>query len=191
MRRDQIKIENLRRVIVIGTSGSGKTTFARRLSVLLGAKHVEIDALNWLENWRERDFAEFSSLVERATAADEWILDGNYSRVREMTWRRATALVWLNYSFPLNFYRALSRTLRRVISREVLYSNNRESFRQSFLSRDSIVLWMLKTHRRRRRQYAELLRSEEWRDKEIFVFTRPREAEDFLARVHKIKEKDF
>ena len=186
-----MKIENLRRVIVIGTSGSGKTTFARQLSALLGVKHIEIDAINWLENWQERAPEDFKSLVEQQITAEEWVMDGNYSRVRDVTWRRASAFVWLNYSFPVNFYRMVSRTLRRVVSREVLYSNNRESFRQSFLSRDSIVLWMLKTYRRRRRQYAELLRQPEWREKEIFIFARPRQAADFLARVREIKEKDF
>lgn len=191
MRGDRIKIENLRRVIVIGTSGSGKTTFAGKLSALLGVKHIQIDAINFLENWQERPPEEFKKLVEQEISANEWIMDGNYSRVRDMTWRRATMLIWLNYSFPVNFYRAVSRTLRRVFLREVLYSGNRENFRKAFLSRDSMILWMLKTYRRRRRQYAELLRQPEWRDKEIFVFTRPREAEDFLARLRRIKEKDF
>lgn len=187
MPANKVEIENLRRVIVLGTSGSGKTTFARKLSKLLGAKYIELDAINWLANWQERDPDEFKRLVDQETRSGEWVLDGNYSRVREMTWRRATALIWLNYPFSINFYRSVSRTVRRVISREVLYSGNRESFRQSFLSRDSIIFWVLKTYRRRRRQYSELLQQDEWRDKEIFVFTRPREAEDFLGQVKKAK----
>ena len=191
MRGDRIKIENLRRLIVIGTSGSGKTTFAEKLSALLGVKHIQIDAVNFLENWQERPPEEFKNLVDQEISANEWIMDGNYSRVREMTWRRATALVWLNYSFPVNFYRVVNRTLRRVFLRERLYSGNRESFRQSFLSRDSIILWMLTSFRRRRRQYAELLQHPKWREKEIFVFTRPREAEEFLAQLRRIKAKDF
>lgn len=170
--------------MVIGTSCSGKTTFAKQLANILGVPHIELDAINWLPNWTERSNEEFRLLVEKAVSADEWIVDGNYSRTRDIVWSRATALVWLDYSFPVVVTRAFSRTMRRVFDREVLYSGNRETFRKAFLSKDSILLWMLKTYRRRRREYSHLLKELHKRDREIRVFRTPEEAEQFLSQLN-------
>ena len=172
---------DLNRVVVIGTSCSGKTTFAKGLARVLNRHHIELDAINWLPGWTERPPEEFRRLVEEATAQDEWVVDGNYSRVREVVWSRATALIWLDYSFHVVIWRALSRTLRRSISREILFSGNRESLRMTFLSRDSILLWILKTYRRRRREYSKML--QETDDVKVGVLTSPEDASRFLAEV--------
>ena len=59
----------------------------------------------------------------------------------------------LTHETPLVFSRALMRTVRRLISGEILYGDNRESFRASFLHPDGIPWWVIRTHRRRRREY--------------------------------------
>jgi adenylate kinase family enzyme len=66
-------------VVVIGASGAGKTTFARELARRIAAPHVELDAIHWLPNWTERGPDEFRSLVDQATSADRWVLDGGYA----------------------------------------------------------------------------------------------------------------
>lgn len=148
---DSIKHTGLKRVSVVGTSCSGKTTFAINLARILNVEHIELDAINWLPDWVERPKDEFLSLVEKAAAGDSWVFDGNYTRTREIVWGRATAIVWLNYSFPRTFYRALNRTTNRVLSGEAMWSGNRETFGKAFMSRDSILLWVLTTHREKRR----------------------------------------
>ncbi|MFB3065560.1 MAG: AAA family ATPase, partial [Planctomycetota bacterium] len=132
----------MERVIVVGSSGSGKTTFARRLGAILGAPHVESDALYWGPNWTPRDDDELRRLVAEAAAGDRWVFDGNYWRVRDLVWTRATDVVWLNPSLPRCFGRGLKRSVMRLIRREELWAGNRESFRETFLSRKS-VLWEL------------------------------------------------
>jgi adenylate kinase family enzyme len=136
----------LARVAVIGTSGAGKSTLARTLATRLDAPHIEFDAQYWGPNWTPIDAAEFRQKVDRLTSQPRWVCDGNYSIVRDLVWPRASAIVWLNYSFTRVFSRVLRRTLRRCAGRSPLFSGNRESFRQSFLSRDSILLWVLRTH---------------------------------------------
>ena len=173
--------KDLKRVAVIGTSCSGKTTFAMSLAHTLGSDHIELDAINWLPQWTERPPDQFRKLVKEAVAKDEWIVDGNYSRVRDAVWSRATCLIWLNYSFPVVMYRALSRTLRRSFYRETLFSGNRESLRMTFLSRDSLLLWILKTYRRRRREYPRMLR--EIGDVKVVVLKSPENADRFLAEI--------
>jgi len=150
------KLRNHPRIVVVGTSCSGKTTFARSLAEKLGRQHIELDALYWGPGWSPNP--EFTDLVRAALEGETWIIDGNYSRVRDHIWERATALVWLNYAFPVVFGRALARTVRRMVSGEPLFAGNRESFRGAFLSRDGIPWWVIRTYRRRRREYPALLR---------------------------------
>ena len=119
--------------------------------------------------------------MEQAVAGDRWVTDGNYGSVRDLVWSRATAVLWLNYSFPVVSYRALSRTLRRLATREELYSGNTESFSGAFLSRDSILLWVLTTFRRRRREYAALLQSGRFPAITFREFRTPRDTELFLS----------
>ena len=134
-----MKPDYLDRVIVVGTSCSGKTTLAKTLAHTLNVPHIEMDAIHWLPDWQARPTEEVRQLTAAAVAARRWVADGNYSIVRDMLWGRATTLIWLNYSFPVVFGRALWRTTHRIITRQELFSGNRESFRQSFLSRNSIL----------------------------------------------------
>ena len=168
------------RIVVVGTSGSGKTTFARQLAGLLNRPHIELDALHWGPNWTVR--ADFHELVSVAIRADEWVVDGNYRIVRDEVWRRATAIVWLNYPFRVVFYRALARTVRRVVSRELLYAGNRESFRGAFLERDGIPWWVLRTYQSRRREYRMLLSQPCFRHLELFELT---SHEQVVALLHR------
>lgn len=168
---------------VVGTSCSGKTTFARDLSQLLQTRHIELDALHWKEDWEPRAPAEFRRLVEEAVSHQCWITDGNYGTVREVIWPRATAVAWLNYPFWLVFSRALWRTLRRISTREKLYSGNRESFRKAFLSRDSILLWIISSHWRQRREYRRLEKTGCYPQLRFFEFRRPAQASIFLSQL--------
>jgi len=186
MDSEEINIENLQRVTVVGTSCSGKTTFARNLASVLNVKHIELDALYWLPDWVERPKDEFLSLVEKAAGGDAWVLDGNYSRARAIVWERATAIVWLNYSFPRTFYRATNRTMRRIASGEELFSGNRETFQKAFMSRDSILLWVLTSYIEKRSEYTKILGEGKLNDKEIFIFRHPKQAEEFLRQVRQI-----
>jgi adenylate kinase family enzyme len=147
----------MRRVNVVGTSGSGKTTYGAALARRLGVPHVELDALSWEANWVSVAPAVLRERVVRAVAADEWVVDGNYSATRDLVWGRADTVVWLDFPFALVMWRVIARTLRRSLRGDVLWSGNRESVRLA-LSRDSIILWARTTFHRRRRDYPRLFR---------------------------------
>jgi adenylate kinase family enzyme len=183
MNAKRVTLERLKRLAVIGTSCSGKTTFAYHLAQLMRVTHIELDAIHWLPKWTPRPSDEFRMLVEEAVAADQWVLDGNYSRTRDIVWSRATSLIWLNYPFHVVAYRALRRTAHRVFDRQRLYSGNRETFRQAFLSKDSILLWVLKTYHRRQHEYSRLLQEYQDEHLQIFVLRAPAEADQFLSQV--------
>ncbi len=174
----------LQRVVVIGTSCSGKTTFAKSLAQKLNVLHIELDAIHWKENWTPAPTEEFRASARVATAPETWVLDGNYSAVRDIVWARATTLIWLDYPFPVVAGRALGRTLRRAVSQEPLWAGNTETLRRALLSKDSILWWVLKTYRKRRRDYPLRFREPQNRHLEVTVISSPAQAEEFLQQQH-------
>ncbi len=143
----------MRRVSVVGGSCTGKTTLARELAARLGVPHVELDALNHLPGWREAPADELRARVEEALAAapEGWVADGNYhGKIGALVLERADAVVWLDPPYATAVRRVLRRTWRRLVRRTELWNGNGESLRTA-LSRDSIVWWVLRTHRRYRR----------------------------------------
>jgi hypothetical protein len=172
----------LDRVAIIGTSGSGKSTLARRLAERLGCPYVELDAIHWLPGWVERDPAGFRAGVSEAVARPRWVIDGNYIRVRDLVWSRATTIIWLNYSFRIVFWRALWRTVARIVTRETILNGNRETIPALF-SLDGVPAWVVRTYRLRKRKNSALLASGDFAHARILVFTHPREAEQFLAEL--------
>jgi hypothetical protein len=72
-----------------------------------------LDTSHWGPDWTIRTV--FEQRVAQAIEGEAWVLDGNYQSVRNSVWVRATAIVWLNFSFPVVFSRAMSRTLRRIV----------------------------------------------------------------------------
>jgi adenylate kinase family enzyme len=176
-------LPDLSRVVVIGTSCSGKTTFARCLARRLDAPHVELDALYWLPGWLERDKAAFVGLVADRTADAAWVVDGNYRAIRQLIWPRATAVIWLSYPFPLVLWRALKRTVHRAITGQEICNGNRETWRKALFSRESILLWVLTTYHRRQRDYTRLFAAGDYPNAAKIRLQRPAEAAGFLARV--------
>jgi adenylate kinase family enzyme len=140
------------RVVVVGTSGSGKTTLAREIALRLSLPHVELDAVHWGPNWAEPPVELFRQRTEEALRGGRWVADGNYGKVRDLVWGRAEMLVWLDYALPLVMGRLVLRTLRRGFTQEELWNGNRERLRD-MLTRESLLLWALQSHRRHRREY--------------------------------------
>jgi adenylate kinase family enzyme len=172
----------LQRIAVVGTSGSGKTTLARQLSSRLGLPHVELDALHWDPGWLPTPAEIFRRRAGAALCGEAWVVDGNYPEVREVIWRRADTLVWLDYSLALIMWRLTLRTFRRVATREVLWNGNRErDLSAHFFSRDSIFLWVLRTYELRRREYPALLAAPEYAHLRSFRLRSPRATNAWLA----------
>ncbi|BDP41536.1 hypothetical protein DAETH_15050 [Deinococcus aetherius] len=169
----------MRRVIVIGTTGSGKTTLARALAVRLKLPHGEQDAWNHLPDWQEAPLEQFRARVNAFTAQPAWVLDGNYAKARDLGWTRADTLVWLDYPAPLVFWRLLRRTVRRGLTREVLWNGNRERLGVNLLTRDGTLAWFFRTHGRRRRETPGLIA--QFPHLRVVRLRSPREADCWLA----------
>lgn len=175
----------MRRVSVIGTSsGAGKTTFGRRLADRLGIDFIELDALFWGPRWEKADTESFRASVADITRGDSWVVDGNYTgRLGDLVWQRADTIVWLDLPLRVTLWRTLRRALRRIRSGEELWSGNRETVRNLFLSRDSLLIYAVRSHARRQRLFADRLRSGPYADRAVHRFRSSADAERWLASI--------
>jgi hypothetical protein len=123
-------------------------------------------------------------LAAEASAGERWVIDGGYRAAREIIWPRATAVVWLNLSFMTVFGRAIVRCFKRSLTTESLHTaGNRESFRRSFMSRGSILLYIMKNYSAQRRSYRDLRDSRQFPEVAWIEFRRAMEAEEFCRRL--------
>jgi adenylate kinase family enzyme len=173
----------VKRVSVVGGSCTGKSTFSRELSRRLGVPHIELDALHHGPNWEEAPADVLRARVEEALAAapDGWVVDGNYrGKLGMLVQERADTVVFLDLPFGLTLRRVLRRTARRVLEREELWNGNRESLRTAF-SRESIVWWVVKTHRSHRAKWPQRLSAIPHLD--VVRLRSPREVEELLQSI--------
>jgi adenylate kinase family enzyme len=144
--------------IVASASCSGKTTLGRELARRLDAPFVELDALNHKPGWTEATPEELRAAVTPLLAGERWVIDGFYSgKLGTLVLEHADVVVWLDLPPRVWLPRLLRRTVRRVVRRETLWNGNRESFRRAFLSRESLILFAVRSYTRIRRRNEERL----------------------------------
>ncbi len=167
---------------VYGPTGSGKTTVAGRIAQHIGVPYIELDAVFWMPDWVEKPLEEFRAEVSNVLKSypDGWVLDGNYSQVRDLTLPLADTVVWLRLPFWLASWWLWRRTITRGWKKEQLWGTNYESLRLSFLSRDSLLLYQMR-HWRRHHQGVKQSLEEIPHHASVFQLRSAREIEDFLA----------
>lgn len=146
----------MRRVSVVGTSGSGKSTFASALARIIGASWLELDSVYHQPDWAPLPTEEYRARVAAAANGERWVIDGNYSTVRDIVWARADTVVFLDLPKRIVMRRIVKRTLRRVAGRVELWNGNRERWRNFFTldGQESVIAWAWQTHARNRARYA-------------------------------------
>jgi adenylate kinase family enzyme len=187
---DPGQFDRLERVNVVGTSGSGKTTFARELSRLLDLPYHEMDQLFWKPRWQESPRDEFLRKVRGVTDQTKWVLDGNYSRTIAVKWQQVQVVVWLDLSFVRTVLRVTRRAIGRSLTRHELWpgTGNRESLAKAFLSRDSIILWAMTSYRKNRKKYRSVMIAPEYSHIRFVRLTSPAAVVAWLEQVRQISK---
>jgi adenylate kinase family enzyme len=145
----------VRRISVVGISGSGKTTVAARLAAGLAVPHLELDGVFHQPGWQPLPLADFRAAVADFAAGDGWVIDGNYRAVQDLVWARADTVVWLDPPRWRVMGQLARRTLSRMARRTELWNGNRESW-ASLLRADpekSILRWAWTKHGVTRERY--------------------------------------
>jgi adenylate kinase family enzyme len=172
----------LTRVVVQGTSGSGKTTLSAALAEALGVDCLELDGLYQQSDWTPLEIEAFRSRVESFVERPGWVVDGNYSHVRDILWPLASTILIIDLPKRVVMTRVIRRTFIRIVKREELWNGNRESWRNA-LSRDpvrNIILWTWNSHQKYHDQLPREAREVVGIDR-VIVLTSSREVREFLS----------
>jgi adenylate kinase family enzyme len=138
-------VTDYQRILVAGVSGSGKSTLARRIAAK-GYPYTELDSLHHGEGWTRRP--EFEADVRAIAAGERWVSEWQYRDVRPLLAARADLIVWLDLPTRVTMARVIRRTIRRSVTREVLWNGNREpGLWHALTSNDGIIRWAWNTRK--------------------------------------------
>ena len=178
----------MQRISVVGNSGSGKSVLALELANRLGVAHIELDAIFHQPGWGELPVDDFRQRVTEATAAEGWVVDGNYSAVRDLVWQRADTVVWLDLPRHVVMRRILRRSACRVIFRRELWNGNRERWRNlaSMDPATSIIAWAWTQHHAYRQRYSDAEADPAWSHLHFLRLRSAHEVSAFLASIQRL-----
>lgn len=101
----------MKRIMVIGACGAGKSTFSKKLHDITGLAIYHLDQYYWKPNWKETPDEEWKSIVDELSEKERWIIDGNYSSTLDIRIEKADTIIYLNQSTFVLLYRITKRIL--------------------------------------------------------------------------------
>jgi adenylate kinase family enzyme len=167
----------MRKVLVVGSGGAGKSTFARRLGGLLDIEVVHLDSLYWQAGWVETPKDVWAEMVAEAVRRDAWVMDGNYSGTLDIRLKACDTLILLDMPRLTCLRRVWRRFIRyRGRTRPDMTEGCEEKLDWEF------ILWIWNYPKKHRPKVLELMR-EHAAGKQMIRLRSPGEAERFLAAV--------
>ncbi len=163
----------MKKVVVIGSGGSGKSTFARELGERTGIEVIHLDREYWQPNWEKSPANEWVAKVAEMLKRDSWIMDGNFGGTREMRMQAADTIIFLDLPRRVCLYRIMKRTAK-------YYGRSRPDMTEGCTERFDwdFIKWVWNyPNRSRSRLLGEF---ERFRDKKIIALKTKSEANMFL-----------
>ncbi len=180
-----ISLAGCNRILILGRTGSGKTTLARELAAALGVPHVELDALYFGPNFSTVSLPILRERTSAAIAGDRWVTDGNKKAVRDLVWPRADTIIWLDYPLLVSLGRLGKRALWRtsVLKAQAAETGEKTGLLSKLISGARGVLTALRSHMGQRREYPILFARPENQHLAVVRLRSPRATRRWLARV--------
>ncbi|MEP7162371.1 MAG: hypothetical protein ABI747_01240 [Candidatus Moraniibacteriota bacterium] len=163
----------MKKILVIGCSGTGKSTFSQKLQAKLGIPLIHLDHQYWKPGWVRPDETEWEKHVQDLLQEEKWIMDGNYSGTFDLRIPAADSVILLDRSRWLCAYRVVKRAFQGRTEPEIPSCSERVSF--------ELLRWILWRYpRRSRKKILEMLEGLRV-EKKIFILKSEKEVEQFLA----------
>jgi adenylate kinase family enzyme len=177
----------MERIVVVGSTGAGKTTLARELSHRLACDHLELDSVYHQPNWTPIEDGEMARIVGDFVRGDRWVVDGNYTSTSaaDLIWDRADTVVWLDVPRTTVMRRVVVRSVHRAVTGCPLWNGNTESWRNLIRTKpeDNIVLWAWTRYDGTRDRYEERTRDPRWADVTVLRLRRRMDVDRLLDSV--------
>ena len=163
----------MQRVLVIGSPGAGKSTFARKLAAISGLPLIHLDAEHWLPGWVPREKRDWLERQARIVDQHSWIIDGNHGDTLDLRTHRADTVIWLDYPTRICLWRG---TRRMITMRGQVLADGAPGCPEAF--EPGFLLFIATFRRRKRRLIEAALTNYHGR---ILQFRRPAASAKWLA----------
>ena len=167
----------MKKLLVIGPGGAGKSTFAKRLGASLQLEVIHLDSLYWSSGWVEMPKDQWRVLIEELVQRDSWIMDGNYGGTLDIRLDACDSVIFLDAPRLMCVQRVLKRlALYRKANRPDMAPGCRERFNWAFIK----YVW--EYPRKRKPAMLEKLKIHS-QTKSVFILRSQAEIEGFLANL--------
>jgi adenylate kinase family enzyme len=176
----------MKRIAVIGTAGSGKSTIAATIAQMLDVPRLELDSVHWQENWTRAQPEQMRAEVAEFMTVGGWVIDGNYRGILgNRVLDAADTVVWVDPTRSRMITQSARRSIRRTVTREELWNGNREPRADFFLGwRDhSVLTWARAIVDMNRPRYRRILQQPENSHLTVVRLRDRGQTDDFLAQL--------
>lgn len=168
----------MKKIIILGSPGAGKSTFSFALAEKTGLPLYHLDKMFWREGWVNVSKDELDAQIKDVLRKDEWIIDGNYSRTIPMRLEKCDTVFYLDYPRLVCFFGVVRRVLGSLgKTRPDMAEGCPERFDLEFLK----FVWNF-----RKKQRAGILALLEGANAEIHIFRSRKEAKRYLDGMEKV-----
>jgi adenylate kinase family enzyme len=164
----------MKKIAIIGSGGTGKSTLARELGEILKLPVYHLDTLYWKPGWVKTPIEEWEKVMVNLVSKDKWIIDGSFEKTLDIRLKQADTVIFLDYPTYISLFRFIKRYLKyRGKSRPDIAPDCEERLDFQFIS------WLINYRKNKRPDVLKKLNAIN-KNKQVHIITSPRKLQKFL-----------